>query len=382
MDYELRKACERGECAQALQLIKSSGWRDEFAVLGPDEAVFDRAVRWRDGEYDGWRSPDDPILTTRGEPPVPKWCLWLPLVQLFDDAGAPLPRGAWKVRWSDGTEIETPRSDVRICHTAHARLNTEGLPATPLILACAAAGLPVVIKGRFALARALLDAGHAVDVKTPSGTALVPHPNSFRSIPSPAMMELLLDHGADIEQMNSRGKTALCLAAEGNAAQHVRLLLARGAAVDRPTPSGVTPLMMACERGAADRDVRAVVLHLLYRGADENRTYIGPYRSDRALVPRNITVKEMARQSWRTYGSPKRLSGAEPPLPAGYRGHQAHHIIFGATNPLQLARRRVLKYWLPRLRHEVIGPRRTGASARFAFYYNRDVLRHLVAFLG
>ena len=157
MDYELRKACERGECEEALQLIKSSGWRDEFAVLGPDEALFDRAVRWRDGEYDGWRSPDDPILDGEpGEPPVPKWCLWLPLVQLFDDAGAPLPRGAWKVRWSDGTEIETPRSDVRICHTAHARLNTEGLPATPLILACAALGLPVVTAGRLELARALL----------------------------------------------------------------------------------------------------------------------------------------------------------------------------------------------------------------------------------
>ena len=355
MDYELRKACERGECEEALQLIKSSGWRDEFAVLGPDEALFDRAVRWRDGEYDGWRSPDDPILDGEpGEPPVPKWCLWLPLVQLFDDAGAPLPRGAWKVRWSDGTEIITPRSDVRICHTAHARLNTEGLPATPLILA-----------GRLELARALLDAGHAVDVKTPSGTALVPHPNSFRSIPHPAMMELLLDHGADIEQMNSRGKTALCLAAEGWSVQHVQLLLARGAAVDRPTPSGVTPLMMACERGAADRDVRAVVLGLLYRGADENRTYIGPYRSDRALVPRNFTVKEMARQSW-----------------PGLAGQQAHHIFFVGTNSLQLARRRVLKYWLPRLRHEVIGPRRTGASARFAFYYNRDLLRHLVAFLG
>ena len=355
MDYELRKACERGECEEALHLIKSTGWRDEFAVLGPDEALFDRAVRWRDGEYDGWRSPDDPILDGEpGEPPVPKWCLWLPLVQLFDDAGAPLPRGAWKVRWSDGTEIITPRSDVRICHTAHARLNTEGLPATPLILA-----------GRLELARALLDAGHAVDVKTPSGTALVPHPNSFRSIPSPAMMELLLDHGADIEQMNSRGKTALCLAAEGWSVQHVQLLLARGAAVDRPTPSGVTPLMMACERGAADRDVRAVVLGLLYRGADENRTYIGPYRSDRALVPRNFTVKEMARQSW-----------------PGLAGQQAHHIFFVGTNSLQLARRRVLKYWLPRLRHEVIGPRRTGASARFAFYYNRDVLRHLVAFLG
>jgi hypothetical protein len=216
MDYELRKACERGECAQALQLIKSSGWRDEFAVLGPDEAVFDRAVRWRDGEYDGWRSPDDPILTTRGEPPVPKWCLWLPLVQLFDDAGAPLPRGAWKVRWSDGTEIITPRSDVRICHTAHARLNTEGLPATPLILACTAAGLPVVTKGGLALARALLDAGHAVDVRTPSGTALVPHPNSFRRIPSPAVMELLLDRGADIEQTNSRGKTALWVGSRGH----------------------------------------------------------------------------------------------------------------------------------------------------------------------
>ena len=140
--------------------------------------------------------------------------------------------------------------------------------------------------------------------------------------------------------------------------------------------------MMACERGVADRDVRAVVQFLLYRGADENRTYIGPYRSDRRLVPRNFTVKEMARQSWRTYGSPKRLTDAEPPLPAGYRGHQPHHLIFGGTTPLQLARRRVLKYWLPRLRHEVIGPRRTGASARFAFYYNRDVLRHLVAFLG
>ena len=296
MDYELRKACERGECAEALQLIKSTGWRDEFAVLGPDEALFDRAVRWRDGEYDGWRSPDDPILDGEpGEPPVPRWCLWLPLVQLFDDAGAPLPRGAWKVRWSDGTEIITPRSDVRICHTAHARLNTEGLPATPLIIACT--GLPVVTAGRFALARALLDAGHAVDVKTPSGTALVPHPNSFRSIPSPAMMALLLDRGADIEQMNSRGKTALCLAAEDNAWKHVRLLLARGAAVDRPMPSGVTPLMMACERGTGDRDVRAVVSLLLDRGADETRTYIGPYRSDRRLVPRNITVKEMARQS-------------------------------------------------------------------------------------
>ena len=265
MDYELRKACERGECEEALHLIKSTGWRDEFAVLGPDEAVFDRAVRWRYGEYDGWRSPDDPILTTRGEPPVPKWCLWLPLVQLFDDAGAPLPRGAWKVRWSDGTEIETPRSDVRICHTAHARLNTEGLPATPLILACAVLGLPVVTAGRLELARALLDAGHAVDVKTPSGTALVPHPNSFRRIPSPAVMELLLDRGADIEQTNSRGKTALWLAAEAMAWKHVRLLLARGAAVDRPMPSGVTPLMMACEGGGYQIMVTRL---LLDRGAD------------------------------------------------------------------------------------------------------------------
>ena len=142
----------------------------------------------------------------------------------------------------------------------------------------------------------------------------------------------------------------------------------------------LNPTAQGRDFGVVVAQFQLLVQFLLYRGADENRTYIGPYRSDRALVPRNLTVKEMARQSWHAYGSPARFSGAEPPLPAGY--HQPHHIIFGGTTPLQLARRRVLKYWLPRLRHEVIGPRRTGASARFAFYYNRDVLRHLVAFLG
>ena len=122
---------------------------------------------------------------------------------------------------------------------------------------------------------------------------------------------------------------------------------------------------------------------LLDRGADENRTYIGPLRYDRRLIPRSLTVKDMARESWQRYPPLERdPHTGDDYLPAGVTRHQAYRVIFGATNPLQLARRRVLKYWLQRLRHEVIGPRRTGASARFAFYYNRDLLRHLVAFLG
>jgi hypothetical protein len=357
MEPQLHKACQRGHFTAALHLIESTGFRDELAVWGPDEAVFDRAVRWQGGE---WRYPKQAVsyMVARIGHPIPSWCVWMALVQLYDDSdpSRPLPRGAWKVRWSDGTESITKRNDVRICHAAHMFFESKGLPATPLILVCQNL---LQTPEHLRLARALLDRGCAVDLKTASGTALVPNPNSTRPLPSLVAMEILLDHGAAIEQVNSRGETALFLAVERNKFELVRLLLARGAAVDRLTPSGETPLIFACDRGSWMRVARL----LLDRGADENRRY--------------------RRHGLQGYTA-KCIYAMKSPSNSIYRPSeiaQEYAFLFG--KPRQIARRRILMYWLPRIRYELIGPRRAGSSsARFAFFYNRDMLRHLVAFLG
>jgi ankyrin repeat protein len=76
---------------------------------------------------------------------------------------------------------------------------------------------------------------------------------------------LLLSRGADVNQRNTRGESALLLAADAGDAELVRALLDKEADVNVSNKDGWTPLFFAANRGKADF-VRA----LLDKGADIN----------------------------------------------------------------------------------------------------------------
>jgi ankyrin repeat protein len=59
------------------------------------------------------------------------------------------------------------------------------------------------------------------------------------------MLNLLLDHGADINAQNDRGLTALYLASVTGHEPQVKLLLARGADRNIASKAGYTPLVAA-----------------------------------------------------------------------------------------------------------------------------------------
>ena len=73
-----------------------------------------------------------------------------------------------------------------------------------------------------------------------------------------AVMELLLDHGADVEARTDSGEAALHLVSmydqyeEGVSTAAVQLLVERGANVDATAAEGLTPLMLAAARGGKE----------------------------------------------------------------------------------------------------------------------------------
>jgi ankyrin repeat protein len=83
-----------------------------------------------------------------------------------------------------------------------------------------------------------------------------------------AVVEFLLDRGAQVDARNGQGRTALMFAATGPFPETVAKLLKRGAdpnATD--TAEGWSPLMFAAAEGH-----REVAEHLLEHGADPTRT--------------------------------------------------------------------------------------------------------------
>lgn len=80
------------------------------------------------------------------------------------------------------------------------------------------------------------------------------------------ILEILLNKGADVNAIDSTGRTPLHCALEGLRMDTVKLLVDRGADVSRTDSKGVSPLQMAVEKGMED----AVVL-FIERGADPNR---------------------------------------------------------------------------------------------------------------
>ena len=124
------------------------------------------------------------------------------------------------------------------------------------------------------MARVLLEAGANVGATTRIGD-FTPLLMAARS-GSAAIIELLLDRGADVDAPNAAGTTALMLAAAAGKPDAVKLLLDRGADVDaRDTINGQTAAMFA----AATNSAGAIKL-LAEHGADLNAV-------SKMLYPRN-----------------------------------------------------------------------------------------------
>ncbi len=128
-----------------------------------------------------------------------------------------------------------------------------------------AGGPPLVAAARAADAEAverLLRDGADVDQRQPDGATAL-HWAAFRNDERTAA--LLIGAGAAVNAANELGATPLWLAAENGSAAMIERLLAAGADADAALPGGETPLMTAARSGSAG-GVRALV----EAGADVN----------------------------------------------------------------------------------------------------------------
>ncbi len=138
-----------------------------------------------------------------------------------------------------------------VAASAPARANTDELP---LIAAARAADAEAVAR--------LLEHGADVDQRQPDGATAL-HWAAFRD--DLHVAGLLLGAGADVDAANELGATPLWLAAENGSAAMIERLLAAGAAANVELPEGETPVMTASRAGTAE-GVRALVA----AGADVN----------------------------------------------------------------------------------------------------------------
>jgi ankyrin repeat protein len=99
----------------------------------------------------------------------------------------------------------------------------------------------------------------------------------------PDLVKLLLDKGADIDDADNDGITALYVASEAGALNVVQLLVERGARVDVRDNSGGTPLHQAAKYTKGD-----VAAFLLQHGADINA------RDTQGLSPLAVALRENA----------------------------------------------------------------------------------------
>jgi uncharacterized protein len=79
----------------------------------------------------------------------------------------------------------------------------------------------------------------------------------------PQMIKFLLNQGADVNNVNTKGKTALFFAAGAGTREAVHILLAHGAFINHQDEKGNTPLLYSVEKVNSE-----TVKELLERGAD------------------------------------------------------------------------------------------------------------------
>jgi len=116
--------------------------------------------------------------------------------------------------------------------------------------------------GRAETAAALIERGADVDACATNGSELKPI-NSAAAGGHRELVELLLDHGAEIEARQRGGFTALHSAAAGGNGELAALLVERGANVGARGDDGKTPADIASDRG------HAALLDLLNPGNQE-----------------------------------------------------------------------------------------------------------------
>jgi hypothetical protein len=120
-----------------------------------------------------------------------------------------------------------------------------------------------VLKGDLAAAKALIDKG--IDVEELDTRPGIAGQNGRRPLNwaalrnNTAMLELLLDAGADINAKNLSGFTPVHHAVEGNAIDALKLLIAKGADLTLRNGAGLTPLdfAVAANRTAAYEVLKA-----------------------------------------------------------------------------------------------------------------------------
>lgn len=115
------------------------------------------------------------------------------------------------------------------------------------------------------------------------------------------LIEVMLSRGADANEANAKGKTALMLAASSGRTDTAKLLLSRGAVVDARDVDGMTALMVAASGGYTD-----TVKMLLQSGADingqnkygatavANAVFFGHPETVRALLTHPVRVTRTA----------------------------------------------------------------------------------------
>jgi ankyrin repeat protein len=104
-----------------------------------------------------------------------------------------------------------------------------------------------ISQGHEDCATQLLERHASVSTRDPAGWTPLLFAVFFNA--SPALIDALLKHGADINAQNDRGVTALHLAAGAGNELLVALLLGQGANRDLATVSGYTPLRLAQTKG-------------------------------------------------------------------------------------------------------------------------------------
>jgi len=129
-----------------------------------------------------------------------------------------------------------------------------------------------------ALVKDLILRGADIDVKdNDKGASTLLH--KACSERNAGMVQLLLDHGADVNAVSAYGETAVHIAAAHGFADILELLINNGGSINAKTNAGWTPLHEACWQGRV-----AAARVLFERGADPNaRDNNGATPLDKAL---------------------------------------------------------------------------------------------------
>lgn len=129
----------------------------------------------------------------------------------------------------------------------------------------------------------------------------LPHITAFKS---KTLVELFLEEGADLNEKNEDGNTALHVAAYNGETEIVRLLLDRGADVTARGTLGITPLhaVAGCRRGGALPIAKLLICH----GADKNaldklNRYPIDLADDLSFRKEIAPVENILRASWREF---------------------------------------------------------------------------------